>query len=116
MSVSEISLLGTQGEHDVLRRAESLANRDQWKEAAVLLLDYHERRPLSLQALATLAYYCSRAGDYDRAMIVYPRLIQQQASQARWLHALRFQYQQTEQWTEANVFLVIDMARTSFMA
>ena len=46
-------------------------------------------------------YYYSRAGDYDRAITVYQRLLQQQPSQALWLYALGFQYQQMEQWPEA---------------
>jgi|SRR6266850_1508886 len=96
-----MTLLDMQGERDVLGRAASLASRNQWKEAAALLLDYHEHRPLSLGGLGTLAYYCSRAGDYNRAMTVYQRLLQEQPSEARWLYALGFQYQQMEQWTEA---------------
>jgi hypothetical protein len=54
-----MTLLDTQGEQDVLGRAESLVGRDPWKEAAALLLDYHEHSPLSLEALGTLAYYYS---------------------------------------------------------
>jgi len=96
-----MTLLDMQGERDVLGRAASLASRNQWKESAALLLDYHEHRPLSLGGLGTLAYYCSRAGDYNRAMTVYQRLRQEQPSEARWLYALGFQYQQMEQWTEA---------------
>jgi tetratricopeptide (TPR) repeat protein len=101
LSVSEMALLDTQGEQDVLGRAESVAGRDQWKEAAALLQDYHEHTALSVRALGTLAYYYSRAGNYDRAITVYQRLLQQQPSQARWLYALGFQYQQTKRWPEA---------------
>jgi tetratricopeptide (TPR) repeat protein len=101
LSVSEMTLQDTQGEQDILGRAESLASRDQWKEAASLLQDYHEHTALSVKALGTLAYYYSRTGDYDRAIAVYQRLLRQQPSQARWLYALGFQYQQTERWPEA---------------
>jgi tetratricopeptide (TPR) repeat protein len=96
-----MTLQDTQGEQDILGRAESLASRDQWKEAASLLQDYHEHTALSVKALGTLAYYYSRTGDYDRAIAVYQRLLRQQPSQARWLYALGFQYQQTERWPEA---------------
>jgi tetratricopeptide (TPR) repeat protein/cold shock CspA family protein len=94
-------LQDTQCEQDILEQAESLASRDQWKEAASLLRDYHEQTTLSLKALGKLAYYYSRAGDYNRAMAVYQDLLQQQPSEARWLYALGFQYQQTKQWLGA---------------
>jgi tetratricopeptide (TPR) repeat protein len=97
LSVSELMLQDTQGEQDILGRAESLASRDQWKEAASLLRDYHEQTTLSLKALGKLAYYYSRAGYYNRAMAVYQDLLQQQPSEARWLYALGFQYQQMKQ-------------------
>jgi tetratricopeptide (TPR) repeat protein len=96
-----MTLQDTQGEQDMLERAESLASRDQWKEAASLLRDYHERTTLSPKTLGKLAYYYSRAGDYNRAMAVYQNLLRQQPSEARWLYALGFQYQQTKQWPEA---------------
>ena len=101
MRISEITFRETHGEQDVLRQAEALASCDRWQEAACLLQDYHDQTTLSLQALGTLAYYHSRAGDYDRAITVYQRLLQQQPSGARWLYALGFQYQQTKQWPEA---------------
>jgi Flp pilus assembly protein TadD len=94
-------LQDTQGEQDILERAESLASRDQWQEAASLLRDYHEQTTLLLKALGKLAYYYSRASDYNRAMAVYRDLLQQQPSEARWLYALGFQYQQTKQWPGA---------------
>lgn len=85
----------------VLRQAEALASRDQWKEAASLLREYQQTNFLSLEALGQLAYFCSRAGDYDSAISLYQDLCRQQPSEARWFYALGFQYQQKEQWPDA---------------
>src|SRR5229473_3529426 len=88
-------------EEQILRQAEALASRSQWKEAASLLREYQQTNSLSVEALSKLAYFCSRAGDYDSATSLYRDLCRQQPSEARWFYALGFQYQQKEQWPDA---------------
>jgi tetratricopeptide (TPR) repeat protein/cold shock CspA family protein len=90
-----------QNEEQVLAQAEVLASHGQWKEAAVLLQEYRAKGTPSMEALSKLAYYCSRAGDYDSAIALYQNLSQQQPSKGRWLYALGFQYQKKEQCQEA---------------
>jgi tetratricopeptide (TPR) repeat protein len=88
-------------EDQVLAQAESLADRDQWQEAASLLKNLKQVKLLSVKALGKLAFYCSHAGDYDGAISLYKNLSQQQPSEAKWFYYLGFQYQQKEKWPDA---------------
>ena len=88
-------------EGEVLHQAEALANVGQWKEAASFLRQYGQANTLSVDALHKWAYYCSHAGDYDRAITLYKGLSEQKPSEARWFYYLGFQYQKKEQWSEA---------------
>lgn len=90
-----------QNEEEILSQAEALASRGQWKEAASLLRQHQQADNLSVGALDKLAYYCSRAGDYDGAIVVYQDFRRKQPSEAKWLNALGFQYQQKKQWPDA---------------
>jgi len=54
-----------------------------------------------VEALGKLAYYRSRAGDYDGAVALYQDLCRQRPSEAKWFYALGFQYQQKKQWPDA---------------
>ena len=88
-------------EEQILAEAEVIAGRGQWREAASLLKNYKQIKPLSLMALSKLGYYCSQAGDYDNAICIYKSLSEQQPSKAKWFYYLGFQYQQKEKWLEA---------------
>jgi tetratricopeptide (TPR) repeat protein len=88
-------------EEQILAEAELIAGRGQWGEAASLLKNYEQIKPLSLMALSKLGYYCSQAGDYDNAICIFKRLCEQEPSKAKWFYYLGFQYQQKEKWLEA---------------
>jgi tetratricopeptide (TPR) repeat protein len=88
-------------EEQILAEAEVMAGCGQWREAASLLMNYKQIKPLSLMALSKLGYYCSQAGDYDNAICIYKSLSEQQPSKAKWFYYLGFQYQQKEKWSEA---------------
>lgn len=88
-------------EGEIVRRAEALANAGQWKEAASVLRQYSQANTLSVEALHKWAYYCSKDGDYDGAIILYEDLSERQPSEARWFYYLGFQYQRKEQSAEA---------------
>lgn len=88
-------------ESQVLAQAESLADHEQWREAASLLKGLNQIKSLSLNALSKLAYYSSQSGDYDNAISLYKSLSEQQPSIARWFYYLGFQYQQKENWDDA---------------
>ena len=88
-------------ESQVLAQAESLADREQWREAASLLKRLGQVKSLSVNALGKLASYCSQSGDYDSAISFYKSLSEQQPSIAKWFDYLGFQYQQKEKWDDA---------------
>jgi len=88
-------------EGEVLCRAEALASAEQWKEAASVLRQHSQANTLSVEGLHKWAYYCSHAGDYDRAITLYKDLSERQPSEAKWFYYLGFQYQQKERWVEA---------------
>ena len=83
-------------ESQVLAQADSLADHEQWREAASLLKRHNQIKLLSLNALSKLAYYCSQSGDYDNAISLYKSLSEQEPSIARWFYYLGFQYRITD--------------------
>lgn len=101
MTAGEAQLQDMHNEEQILSQAEALASRNQWKEAASLLREYQQTNSMSVKALDTLAYYCSRAGDYDGAIVLYQELCREQPSKAKWFNALGFQYHQKKQWPKA---------------
>jgi tetratricopeptide (TPR) repeat protein/cold shock CspA family protein len=101
MTASIMQSQETESEEQILCQAKILEDHKRWKEAASLLKDYQQTHALSIIGLGMLAFYTSRAGDYDNAIVYYKGLCRQEPSVARWCYALGFQYQQKKQWQDA---------------
>lgn len=101
MTVGKLQRQDMHNEEEILSQAEALASRGQWQEAVSLLREQQRAGSLPENVLDKLAYYCSRAGDYDGAIALYQDFHRKQPSEAKWFYALGFQYQQKKQWGDA---------------
>jgi tetratricopeptide (TPR) repeat protein len=88
-------------QEEVLSQAEAAGRRGEWEKAASLVEDYGQTNIMSAKALESLAYYHSRARDYDSAIMIYKRLSDGEPGEAKWRNALGFQYRLKKQWHEA---------------
>lgn len=91
-----------QGNEDrILREAEDLASKAEWRKAALLIGNAGYTAALSPNARGAQAFYYSRAGDHDKAITLFTDLCQIEPAVARWPFYLGFQFQQKNRWDDA---------------
>ena len=99
--MGEAQLQINENEEELLERAKTLASKGQWKEAATII----EKGPMpsnfSAKSKETLAFYHSRAGDFDTAISIFDELCKLQPTEAKWPFYLGFQFQQKKLWDKA---------------
>ena len=85
-------------EDRLLKEAEDLAAKTDWRKAALLIGNAGSITLLSPRARGAQAFYLSRAGDFERAIALLRELCQREPTVAQWPFYLGFQFQQQGQW------------------
>lgn len=99
--MGEAQVQNQENEDRLLKEAEELASKSEWKKAALLLGNAGSTILLSSKARGAQAFYYSRAGDHDKAITLFIDLCQLEPKQAQWPFYLGFQFHQKEQWDDA---------------
>lgn len=96
--MGEAQLENYENEDRLLKEADHLAGKNEWRKAALLLGNAGSTNLLSTKARGAQAFYFSRAGDYEKAIILLKDLCQIEPTVAQWPFNLGFQFQQNGQW------------------
>jgi len=88
-------------ENDLLEKAESLIQKENWQDAVLLLRPKYEAGRLSIKGIKVLAQCHSRHGDYNEASKIYEELCEKQPNDARLSYFLSYQYQMLKNWERA---------------
>lgn len=88
-------------EEELLERAKILASNGQWEEAASIIENGQMPSKLSPRLNETIAFYYSKAEDFDKAISIFSELCQRQPTEAKWPYYLGFQFQQKKLWDNA---------------
>ena len=99
--MGEAQVQNQESEDRLLKEAEELASKTEWRKAALLIGNAGSTIVLSSKARGAQAFYHSRAGDHEKSVILFRDLCQLEPKQARWPYYLGFQFQQKEQWDDA---------------
>lgn len=96
--MGEAQLENYENEDHLLKEAEDLAGKSEWRKAALLLGSAGSTNLLSTKARGAQAFYFSRAGDFEKAIILLRDLCQIEPTVAQWPYNLGFQFEQNRQW------------------
>lgn len=99
--MGEAQANGDEDEVRLLKEAEGLATKSEWRKAALLIGTAGSTFPLSPKARGIQAFYHSRAGDHEKAIALFTELRNLEPKEARWHFYLGFQLEQKERWNEA---------------
>lgn len=96
--MGEAQLESCTNEDHLLKEADDLAGKNEWRKAALLLGSAGSTNLLSTKARGAQAFYFSRAGDFEKAIVILKDLCQIEPAVAQWPFNLGFQFQQNGQW------------------
>lgn len=99
--MGEAQLENYENEDRLLKEADDLAGKSEWRKAALLLGSAGSTNLLSTKARGAQAFYFSRAGDFEKAIILLRDLCQIEPTVAQWPFHLGFQFQQMKLWDNA---------------
>lgn len=96
--MGEAQVQNHENEDRLLKEAEDLAGKSEWRKAALLIGNAGSTIHLSGKARGAQAFYHSRAGDHEKAIALFTDLCKLEPKEARWASYLGFQFQQKGQW------------------
>jgi len=99
--MGEAQVQNYENEDRLLKEAEDLAGKSEWRKAALLLGNAGSTTLLSPRARGAQAFYHSRAGDFEKAIALLRDLCQLEPTVAQWPSYLGFQFQQNGQWDDS---------------
>lgn len=77
-----------------------LLDNNRWEEA-INYIDSIDESLLDIDLLSKLAWSCSRAEKYKRAIVLYDKLIKSDPNSAKWYYAKGYQYYMQKDWKNA---------------
>lgn len=77
-----------------------LLDNNRWEEA-INYIDSIDESLLDIDLLSKLAWSCSRAEKYKRAIVLYDKLIESDPNSAKWYYAKGYQYYMQKDWKNA---------------